>query len=91
MGQVKLVQNMTPWWCENWVHADISLGTMRNGVGSMSTQDMWMWVPDAAQAAILKRSSEDGTIVKITYDVARSRGWFSCEELEEITNVEVLR
>lgn len=90
-GQVKRVQHNTPWGCWNWVHADISLGTMRNGVGSLSSEDIWLWVKNEADVKLLEQAARDGSIVKINYDVARMRGWFSCEEKEEITHVEILR
>lgn len=90
-GQVKRVQHNTPFNCQNWVHADISMGSMRNGVGSMSNQDLWLWVKNDADVAILEKAARDGSIVKVNYDVARMRGWLSCEELEEITHVEIIQ
>lgn len=89
-GQVKRVQHKTPILCPDYVHVDISLGTMRNGVGSMSTQDIWLWVKNDADVAVLEKASRDGGIVKVSYDVARSR-WFDCVEKEELTHVEVVQ
>lgn len=90
VGQVKRVQHMTPMSCPNWDHVDISLGTMRNGVGSMSNQDLWLWVPNRKDMLLLEAAARDGRIVKVMYDIARWRFWFNCEELEEVTSVEVL-
>lgn len=89
VGQVKRVQHVTPWLCPDYAHVDISLGTMRGGVGSMSTQDIWLWVKNPADIKILEDAAKDGKIVKVNYDVARSR-WFNCVELEELTHVEAL-
>lgn len=89
-GQVKRVQHNTPFFCGDWVHADVSLGTMRNGVGSMSTQDLWLWVMNPEDVVVLERAARDGLIVKINYDVARYRAWWSCMEKEEITHVEIV-
>ncbi len=91
VGQVKRVLHETPLKCENWVHADISLGTMRNGVGSMSVQDIWLWVPNSEDVPLLEKAQREGLIVRITYDIARARAWWSCAELEEITSVEILK
>lgn len=89
-GQVKRVQHKTPLLCPNYVHVDISLGTMRNGVGSMSTQDIWLWVKDEAEIGVLEKAAQNGSIVKVNYDVARGR-WFDCVEKEELTRVEVVQ
>lgn len=89
IGQVKRVQHKTPLLCPDYAHVDISMGTMRNGVGSMSTQDIWLWIQNPADIALLEGAARDGKIVKINYDVARSR-WFNCVEHEELTRVEVL-
>lgn len=89
VGQVKRVQHKTPILCPDYVHVDVSMGTMRNGVGSMSTQDLWLWVKNPGDVAILEKAAKDGQIVKITYDVARAR-WFGCVEHEELTSVEIV-
>lgn len=70
VGQVKKVTNNTPLLCPDYKTADISLGVMRNGVGSMSTQDVWI-VVDTTQAEVMKAAVETGEIVKITYDMKR--------------------
>lgn len=70
-GQVKKIAHRTPLLCFDRFDADISLGIMRNGVGSMSTQDMWMTVPDAKNVDLLKSAADSGKLVKIRYDVYR--------------------
>jgi major membrane immunogen (membrane-anchored lipoprotein) len=70
VGQVKKVMLNTPILCPDFYDVDLSLGVMRNGTGSMSTQDMWI-VFNKADLAVLKQANEDGGIVKITYDTQR--------------------
>lgn len=88
-GQVKRVQNKTPLLCPDYTHVDISLGVMRGGVGSMSTQDIWLWVKNPADIPALMKAAENGAIVKVKYSVARGR-WFNCVEHEELDSVQVL-
>jgi len=71
IGQVKKVTKQTPLVCDDWKAVDISLGVLRNGVGSMSTQDVWATVTDDAQYATLRAAAETGELVKITYDYWR--------------------
>jgi hypothetical protein len=90
VGQVKRVQHKTPILCPDYNHVDISLGVMRNGVGSMSTQDMWLYVPNALDNSVLTDAAQSGALVKISYDVARGR-WFGCVETATVTAVTVLK
>jgi hypothetical protein len=71
IGQVKRVAAVTPIICPNYKALDLSLGVMRNGVGSMSNEDIELLVDGEDMAAKLKASAEQGKIVKITYDMAR--------------------
>lgn len=87
IGQVKKVQNHTPILCPNYDSADVSLGVMQNGVGSMSTQDVWVTVP-AEQLAQFKSAVESGIPVKVNYDVWR---WAPCTEDSWATNIAPLR
>jgi hypothetical protein len=87
VGQVKKVTNTTPIICFDYQAVDISMGVMRNGVGSMSTQDIWFYIPDKSLAKTLRSAAESGKLVKITYDVRR---WAPCSEDHWITSVEVL-
>ncbi len=70
-GQAKKVVNQTPLICGDRVDADVSLGIMKNGVGSMSTQDLWFTVPNESDQKLLKEAADVGAIVKITYDIKR--------------------
>lgn len=88
IGQVKKVANMTEILCSPRTDVDISLGVMINGVGSMSSQDIWLTVKDKSQIKILKEANETGKLVKITYDVARAN---FCWESRELTSVELLK
>ena len=87
-GQAKKVVNQTPIVCDNRVDAEVSLGVMRNGVGSMSTEDKWFTVPDKKDQAVLKDAAEKGAIVKVIYDVKRFT-W--CWEDHIVTKVEIVQ
>lgn len=70
-GQVKRVKKRTPMVCPDYVEVDVSLGIMRNGVGSMSTEDVWLLVESYADIALLEKAAEEGGVVKVHYDVKR--------------------
>jgi outer membrane lipopolysaccharide assembly protein LptE/RlpB len=74
MGQVKKIINETPLLCSDFTTADVSLGVMRNGVGSMSSEDIMVLVPESNAEALktLKGAAESGQLVKITYDSKRT-------------------
>lgn len=88
IGQVKKVVKNTPIICSDYLDADISLGVLRNGVGSMSTQDIWVSVIDKTDFDTLKKANETGALVKITYDVKR---WTWCVDKHIITKVEIIK
>lgn len=69
-GQVKKTMHNTPLICPDYTDADISLGVMRNGVGSLSTQDVWVIVPPHLEEKV-QQFAETGEIVNATYDVYR--------------------
>jgi len=72
LGQVKKVANTTPLiFCPDYNEVDISLGVMRNGVGSMSTEDVWLEVDGTEHLKILKTAAETGKLVKFEYNVRR--------------------
>lgn len=71
-GQVKKVQNVTPIVCSDYQQVDISLGVLRNGVGSMSSEDVWLAIDDKANLAILQKAAASGALVKVTYNVQRT-------------------
>lgn len=87
IGQVKKYVHVTPLICPNRYDVDMSLGVMRNGVGSMSSDDVWATVSDAQVLADLKLASESGKLVKVAYDVRRL---VFCQNDHEITHVEIL-
>lgn len=70
-GQVKTVRLNTPLVCPDYFEVDISLGVMRNGVGSMSTHDMTLYVSNE-MAVELKKAAQDSAIVDFTYNQRRS-------------------
>ena len=70
VGQIKKVMLNTPIICPDFYDIDLSLGVMRNGTGSMSTQDMWI-VVSKSDLSTLKKANEEGGVVKITYDTQR--------------------
>lgn len=71
IGQVKKVVRRTPIICPNRWDIDVSLGVLRGGVGSMSSEDVWLTVDDPSILATLKSANETGAIVKMKYNVAR--------------------
>lgn len=71
IGQVKKVTHQTPLVCPDYKAVDISLGVIRGGVGSVSTEDLWLRVLNESDLSLLKAASESGRIVKARYDVRR--------------------
>lgn len=88
IGQVKKVYNRTQILCPDWIGADISLGVMRNGVGSMSHEDNDVLVTSKTDAALLKSAADNGQIVKITYDSYR---FYLCVPERVVTKIEILK
>jgi len=87
VGQVKRVMNNTPILCSDFIDVDLSLGVIRNGVGSVSNEDIWI-VVSRPDAEILKKANEEGQLVKITYDQQR---FAFCTQGRFATKVEVLK
>lgn len=87
IGQVKKVKDNTPLICAPFTTVDVSLGVMRNGVGSMSVQDVWLYVEKPADLEIMRKANESGEIVKISYDEARFR-W--CVDEKVVRSVEIV-
>src|SRR5579859_4760772 len=71
IGQPKRIHNETPIWCSNFQDVDVSLGVLRNGVGSMSTQDIYLTITAQTQADTLQHAIKAGKLVKIRYDEQR--------------------
>lgn len=88
IGQVKKVINLTPLVCSDRVDVDISLGVMRDGVGSMSTQDIELYVPKEEHQKLLKLAATQGSLVKVTYSSYRIT-W--CLPEKVVTNVEIVK
>lgn len=89
IAQVKKVTRETPIICPDRVDVDLSLGVMRNGVGSMSTQDVWLTVPaDEAMRRTLTEAASTGALVKVFYDHKR---FVWCGQQEIVKAVEIVR
>lgn len=86
-GQVKKVQHRTPPICPDYYMVDVSLGVIRNGVGSMSHEDITLYVPSKNDVDALKRAADTGQLVKLTYDVERV---VICHPDHEVTGVVLL-
>ena len=86
-GQVKKVMSVTPIICPDRYDIDMSLGVIRNGVGSMSSEDTEATVVSDAALAVLKKAAETGQLVKVTYNIARLR-W--CNYDHEIVSAELI-
>lgn len=87
VGQAKKVVNQTPLICPDRSDADISLGVMRNGVGSMSTQDVWLTIANETDRTLLTEAAAKGLLVKVSYNVARVT---FCSEDHIVTRVELV-
>lgn len=70
-GQVKGVKRHTPLLCDNYIAVDLSLGVMRNGVGSMSSEDVWLQIMDKDQERELEKALVIGKLVRINFDQKR--------------------
>lgn len=88
IGQIKRIQHVTPIIFSDYDRIDVSLGIMQNGVGSMSKEDVWMYVPNTTDVAVVKKAAESGQLVKIRYDVSRFR-WYV--ENDMVTSVELVK
>lgn len=69
-GQVKKVGKETPIFCPDYYEVDISMGVMRNGVGSMSTHDMRLYLMEKDVEA-MKEAAKTSAIVDFSYDTRR--------------------
>ena len=70
-GQAKKIVHATPLFCPNHDDFEVSMGIVRNGTGSMSTEDVWFTVQNPEQIAVLKKAADAGSIVHVKYDVRR--------------------
>jgi hypothetical protein len=88
IGQAKKVTNVTPLLCPDYVAFDVSLGVMRNGTGSMSTQDVWFTVRPSVDIRLLKEAVDKGALVRVKYDRRRLA---ICTEDNILNAMEVVR
>lgn len=87
VGQPKSVESTTPLLCPNQHILHLSLGVMRHGVGSMSTEDIKINIPDDSLVAPLKKAVEAGKIISARTNEARLR-W--CNEEKELISFKVI-
>lgn len=90
VGQAKKVSPQTPLVCPNYTAFDMSLGVVRNGTGSMSTQDAWFVVRDTQDLDKIKQAVETGSLVKVRYNTLRGFSSF-CVEDYEMTSFEIIQ
>lgn len=72
VGQPKKIVKQTPIFCENYTDVDISLGFVKDGVGSMSNQDIWLTVPNQSDIDTLNKAVDENKLVKVIYDEYRT-------------------
>lgn len=87
IGQIKKVIHETPLICDAFTTVDISMGVMRNGVGSMSSEDKEFYVEDKQIEQQLRQLADSGKLARVTYSIKR---WRWCVEVAMITKVEEL-
>ena len=87
VGQPKSVESTTPMVCPDQHVLHLSLGVMRHGVGSMSTEDIRINIPDDKLVPALKLAVESGKIINARTNEARFR-W--CNEVKELVSFEIL-
>lgn len=87
VGQPKSVETTTPLICPAQHILDLSLGVMRHGVGSMSTEDVLINIPDDASASRLEAVVREGKLISAQTNEARVR-W--CNEEKELVSFKVI-
>jgi hypothetical protein len=70
-GQVKKATQQSRLFCPDQNLVDISLGIMRNGMGSPSKEDVELVVPDLAVFQALKVEAQRGGLVSVLYNERR--------------------
>ena len=71
VGQVQTVKNVTPILCPDYKEVDLSLGVMKNGVGSFSKKDMTFYVTNNESIATAQSAQASGRLVRVTYNTPR--------------------
>lgn len=87
VGQPKAIESTTPMLCPEQHVLHLSLGVMRHGVGSMSTQDISINIPDNSLLPGLKSAVESGKLINARTNEARFR-W--CNEEKELVSFKVI-
>jgi len=87
VAQPKKIHHNTPILCHNYTELDVSLGVLRNGSGSMSTEDVLLTVNNDKDQVVLQRAIDDGKLVEIHYDEFRLA---LCVPEYQITSVEII-
>jgi hypothetical protein len=87
VGQPKAIESTTPILCPEQHVLHLSLGVMRHGVGSMSTEDVRINIPDATLVSGLKSAVESGKLINARTNEARFR-W--CNEERELVSFSVI-
>jgi hypothetical protein len=88
VGQPKSIEQTTPILCPEQNILHMSLGVMRNGVGSMSTEDVMINIPDNSMVPLLKEVVKDGKLINAVTNQARMR-WCNCEV--ELVSFQVIK
>lgn len=88
IGQAKKVTNVTPLICRDYIAFDVSLGVMKGGSGSMSSQDMWFTVRNQSDVATLEKAVAQAAIVHVKYDTRR---FAICTEDYILTSIEIIQ
>lgn len=87
IGQPKSIESTTPLICPNQNILHLSLGVMRHGVGSMSTEDVLISIPDDNLALRLQPVVKAGKLINAQTNEARFR-W--CNEMQELVAFEIV-
>jgi hypothetical protein len=89
--QVKYVEHKTPLICPDYMEASVSLGVMKDGVGSMSVSDKHLTVRTDEQYKILQTAVKSAKLVRIIYDMKRAGGdYWICTPEYIVKKVEIL-
>lgn len=87
IGQPKAIESTTPLFCPDQHVLHLSLGVMRHGVGSMSTEDIRINIPDDNLVPVLQGVVKAGKLINAETNEARFR-W--CNEEKELVAFEII-
>jgi hypothetical protein len=87
IGQPKAIESTTPIFCPEQNVLHLSLGVMRHGVGSMSTEDIQINIPDDSLLPGLRSAIKTGKLINVQTNEARFR---FCNEMKELVAFEVV-